>query len=101
MKPAIIALRHGKVDAFDDIMTLNNQLDKEVKKLIKELLKIADDNKSTGTEAKAIYEQIERYLPEYKLTKKEGQIVKRLEKQTAMTPSELPLDNDGYEGVPL
>lgn len=101
MKPAIIALRHGKVDAFDDIMTLNNQLDKEVKKLIKELLKIADDNKSTGTEAKAIYEQIERYLPEYKLTKKEEQIVKRLEKQTAMIPSELPVDNDGYEGVPL
>lgn len=101
MKPAIIALRHGKVDAFDDIMTLNNQLDKEVKKLIKDLLKIADDNKFTGNEAKAIYEQVERFLPEYKLTNKEEQTVKRLEKQTAMISSDLPVDGDGYEGIPL
>ena len=101
MKPAIIALRHRKVDAFDDIMSLDNQLDKEVKKLIKNLLKIADDNKFTGDEAKAIYEQVERYLPEYKLTKKEEQTVKRLEKQTAMISSDLPVDGDGYEGVPL
>lgn len=101
MKPAIIALRHRKVDAFDDIMTLNNQLDKEVKKLIKGLLKIADDNKFTGNETKAIYEQVEMYLPEYKLTKKEEQTVKRLEKQIAMVPSDLPVDDDGYQGVPL
>jgi len=100
MKPAIIALRHGKLEAFDDIMTLNCQLDKEVKNLIKELLKIADENKFTGSAAKEVYDQIEMYLPEYKLTQKEAQIVKRLEKNIAMTPSVLPLDKDGYEGIP-
>ncbi|WP_419554958.1 hypothetical protein [Pseudoalteromonas luteoviolacea] len=101
MKPAIIALRHGKLDAFDDIMTLGRGLDKEVKKLIKELLKVADDHNFSGVEARAILEQIEVYLPEYKLTQKETRTVKRLEKQVAMIPSELPLDDDGYEGVPL
>ena len=101
MKPAIIALRHGKVDAFDDLMNTNIKLDKEVKILVKKLLKIASENKFKGQEAKAIYEQVERYLPEYKLTKKEEQIVKRLEKESAMISSSMPIDDDGYEGIPL
>lgn len=101
MKSALIALRHGKIDAFDDIMTTSRELDKEIQKLIKQLLKIAEENKFTGQEARAIHEQIEPYLPEYKLTQKEEKTLKRLEKQIASEAADLPIDEDGYEGLPL
>lgn len=101
MKSALIALRHGKIDAFDDIMTTSRELDKEIQKLIKQLLKIAEENKFTGEEARAIHEQIEPYLPEYKLTQKEAKTLKRLEKQIASEATDLPIDEDGYEGLPL
>ncbi|QFI38799.1 ATP-binding protein [Moritella marina ATCC 15381] len=101
MKPAIIALRHGKFDAFDDLMNTNFELDQKVKKEVKKLLKIAAEHRFKGQEAKAIYEQVERYLPEYKLTKKEEQTVKILEKELAMNSSTMPIDNLGYEGIPL
>jgi len=101
MKSALIALRHGKVDAFDDIMTTSTQLDSEIQKLIKQLLKIAEENKFTGEEARAIHEQIEPYLPEYKLTKKEERTIKKLEKEIASEASALPIDEDGCEGIPL
>jgi hypothetical protein len=101
MKSALIALRHGKIDAFDDIMTTSKELDKEIQKLIKQLLKIAEENKFTGEEARAIHEQIEPYLPEYQLTQKEARTLKRLEKQIASEATDLPSDEDGYEGLPL
>ncbi len=101
MRSSLIALRHGKIDAFDDIMTTSRELDKEIQKLIKQLLKIAEENKFTGAEAKAIHEQIEPYLPEYKLTQKEARTLKKLEKEIASEASALPIDEDGYEGLPL
>lgn len=101
MKSALIALRHGKIDAFDDVMTTSRQLDKEIQKLIKQLLKVAEENKFTGQEARAIHEQIEPYLPEYQLTKTEARTLKRLEKQIASEATDLPTDQDGYEGLPL
>lgn len=100
MKPALIALRRGKVDAFDDLMTTNLQLDKEVKQFIKKMLKMADAYKFTGEEAKVVYEQIEQYLPEYKLNQTEQQIINRLEKEIATNPSALPTDKHGYDGIP-
>lgn len=101
MKPAILALKHGKIDAFDDLMTTNSDLDVETTKLIKKLLKIADENKFTGQESKAIIEQIEPYMMEYSFTKKELATFKRLEKQVASIPSNLPKEDDGYEDLPI
>ena len=100
MRTALIALRHNKLDAFDDLMTVNLQLDKEVKKMIKNLLKIADENRFTAEEAKAAYLAIEKHLPEYQLTQKEQLIVKRLEKEAA-ADSKMATDQHGYPEVPV
>jgi len=101
MKPAIIALRHGKVDAFDDLLVGGFKLDKDIKKLIKDMLKIAAEHKLKGEEAKALLEQIEHYLPEYKLTKKETATVKRLEKESTLIPSDITVDEHGNEVLPI
>ncbi len=101
MRTALIALRHGKADAFDDLMYVNVQLDKEIKNTIKKLLKIAEDNKFTAEEARAVYLEIEKYLPEYKLTQKEQLTVKRLEKESAMVSSQMTTDEHGYPVVPV
>lgn len=101
MKPAIIALKHGKIEAFDDLMVGGNQLEKEIKNNIKNFLKIAAEHKLKGVEAKAVFEQIEQYLPEYQLTKKEQKTIKYLEKQSALVPSDMVVDQFGYEDVPV
>ncbi|MGI2920643.1 ATP-binding protein [Vibrio diabolicus] len=101
MKPAIVALRHGKVEAFDDLFVGGFTLAKDIQKLIKNTLKIADEHKLKGAEAKALLDQIEQYLPEYKLTQKEERTIKRLEKESMISPSEIGIGEHGYEEVPI
>lgn len=100
MKPAIVALRHGKVDAFDDLFVGGFTLAKDIQKLVKNALKIADQQKLKGSTAKAVLDQIEQYLPEYKLTQKEERTVKLLEKESEIAPSEFGINEHGYEVVP-
>lgn len=101
MKPAIIALRHGKVDAFDDLFVGGFTLTRDIKKLVKNTLKIADEHKLKGAAAKALLDQVEQYLPEYKLTQKEERTIKRLEKETMISTSKFETSKHGYEEVPL
>ncbi|WP_394140363.1 ATP-binding protein [Vibrio chagasii] len=100
MKPALVALRHGKLDAFDDLFVGGFTLAKDIQKLVKNVLKIADQQKLKGSAAKAVLDQIEQYLPDYKLTQKEERTLKRLEKESEIAPSEFGIDEHGYEVVP-
>lgn len=84
IRPAITALRYGKTQAFDDLFHLNAQLDLDTKVLIKKLLKIAHDQKLKGKAAKQLQEEIDKYLPEYKLTMAEAITVKRLKNEAEL-----------------
>jgi hypothetical protein len=85
IRPAVTALRFGKTKAFDDLYYLNSQLDQDAKQLMKQLLKIANDQKLKGDAAKQLKEEIDKYLPEYKLTIAEATTIKRLKKEAEMT----------------
>jgi len=100
MRPAISALRTGNTEAFDDLYQLNNVIDKDVKALIKKLLKISHDEKLKGEAAKSLLEEIEKLLPEYTLTSSEAITVKRLQKESALVPTNMETDDGGWS-VPI
>lgn len=89
IRPAITALRLGKTEAFDDLYHLNNELEKDVKALIKKLLKVSHDQKLKGEAAKAVLDEVDKLLPDYKLTTAEAITVKRLEKESALILSSM------------
>lgn len=100
LKTGIIALRHGNVVAFDDIMGAGQYIETEVKKLVKKLISVASNKNLSFEESKSLYEHIERYLPEYKPNKTETKALNALAKKAGIEPSSL-INNDGYLGVPL
>ena len=100
MKTGIIALRHGNVAAFDDIMNAVQHIQKESRKYIKALLKICDNNSLSKAESKDLYGNIEKYLPDYKPTKAEERILKKLIKKAEIEATEL-IEEDGYMRVPI
>ena len=89
MRPALIALRLGKTAAYDDIYCAIKDADKDRTAFVKKLLKISHQHKLKGEGAKAIMEQIEPYLLEYKATKVEEATLKRLTRDLELTPSEI------------
>lgn len=99
MKTGIIALRHGNVAAFDDLMSAGQYIDKEVKKLVKKLIKVGDSMSLSKDESRSLIEHIEKYLPEYKPTKAEEKILNRLVKKAEIKATEL-IEEDGYLRVP-
>lgn len=100
MKPALIAMRTGKVDAFDDLMGAADGLGDDAEKLVKKLLQIAHKHKLKGAQAKEVLAQVQNYLPEYQLTKTETQTLKQLEKQSSIYPANL-VDEEGYWDLPI
>ncbi|WJG10258.1 ATP-binding protein [Aliiglaciecola sp. LCG003] len=100
MKTGIIALRHGNVAAFDDLMSAGQYIDKEVEKLVKKLIKIGDNINLSKAEAKSLYEHVEKYLPEYKPTKAEEKILDKLFKKAELEATDL-IEEDGYLRVPM
>jgi len=100
MKTGIIALRHGNVSAFDDIMNAIQFIEKEAKKYTKALLKIADNKHLSKAESKDLYSHIEKHLPDYKPTKDEVKILNRLVKKAEIEATELH-EEDGYLRLPI
>lgn len=100
LKPAILALKLGLTDVFDDIFNLKDQLEDNVKDTVKRLLKMADDPSIKGEVAKELLNEIELYLPEYTPTQTESKSIKRLRKSIEVKPSEIKYDEDGAK-VPL
>jgi|GEM_PF-2313873 hypothetical protein len=100
LKPALLALKLGLADAFDDIFNLKDQLEKNVKETVKKLFKIASQYKLQGEPAKELYTEINLYLPEYTPTQTEARILKNLQKSIVVEASDLELDEDGVL-VPL
>ena len=58
MKPAILALKLGLTDVFDDIFNLKDQLEDNVKDTVKRLLKMAGDPSIKGDVAKELLKEI-------------------------------------------
>jgi histone H3/H4 len=100
LKPAILALKLGLTDVFDDIFNLNDQLEDNVKDTIKRLFKMANDSNIKGEVAKELLKEIELYLPEYTPTQTEAKYLKRLRRSIEVKPSEVEYDEDGAR-VPL
>jgi hypothetical protein len=100
MKPALIALRHGNLEAFDALMNINVELGVKLKKLIKQVFKIIHEHKLRGEEAIALFQQIKCYLPEYKLTKGETKIAAIIEKEENFLASKM-IVNGEYREVPI
>jgi len=100
MKPALLAMKTGKIDAFDDLMGAGRGIDDDAEKLVKKLLQIAHRHKLKGTQAKEVLDKVQTYMPEYKLNKTETHTLKRLEKQSAITPIAL-VDEDGNWDLPI
>jgi hypothetical protein len=100
MKPALIALRHGNLEAFDALMNINVELGVELKKLIKQVFKIVHEHKLKGEEAVALFQQIKCYLPEYKLTKAEAKMAVILEKEEKLLASKMIINGE-YREVPI
>jgi hypothetical protein len=100
MKPALIALKHKRYEAFDDLMNASTSVGRELEKMVKALFKISDKHKLKGKDAKEVLERIQCFLPEFKMNKTEEKIFKRLEKETDLVASEL-IDEGGYKEVPI
>ena len=100
LKPALLALKIGKTEAYDDLYNLKGNLDKSTKKTIKELFKIADKHKLSADVARELSEIIESYLPDYKPTKSEALIYKRLLKTIDVKASRVVEIENGME-LPL
>lgn len=100
MKPALIAIKTGKVEAFDDLMGAATSIDGDSQQLVKKLLLIAHKHKLKGVEAKEVLSQVQDYLPEYKLNKTETLTIKLLEKQSALIATSLT-DENGEWDLPI
>lgn len=100
MKPALFALRSGKVVAFDDLMSIDLGSKNDSDKIVKKLLKIAHDHKCKGRYAKLLFEQIAPYLPDYHLTKSEKETISRLKRESALDESFID-ENDLDMGLPI
>ena len=100
MKPALFALRSGKVVAFDDLMSVDLGVKNDSDKIVKKLLKIAHDHKCKGRYAKLLFEQIAPYLPDYHLTKSEKETISILKKESALDESFID-ENDWDMGLPI
>lgn len=100
LKPALLALKLGLKDAYDDIYNLKDELEKHVKDTVKKLFKIADEYKLKGDAAKDLFEQINTYLPEYTPTQAEARILKRLQNTIDVQHTALEFTEDGVE-LPL
>lgn len=99
MKTGIIALRHGNVVAFDAIMNAGQYIEKEVKKLVRKLIEVADNKNLSKEESKSLYEHIQRYIPEYNPNKTEIKILNVLAKKADIEATSLIIE-DGYLRVP-
>ncbi len=100
MKPALFALRSGKVSAFDDLMGVDLSSQKDIDKAVKKLLKIAHDEQCKGRYAKLVLKEVEPYLPDYKLTKIESELVSKLRKESALEEANID-QYDWYMGLPI
>jgi len=97
MQPALIALRTGETDAFDDMYNIAKNSNKDHKKMVKDLLKTAHQYKLKGPEAKALLEQIRPYLVDYKPTIQESRTVKRLSTESEIVVSEITINGNEME----
>jgi energy-coupling factor transporter ATP-binding protein EcfA2 len=100
LRPALLALKIGKTQAYDDLYSLKDNLDKAAKKTIKELFKIADNHKFSAEVARELAEVIEGYLSDYKPTKTEALIYKKLLKTIDVQASRVVPNENGME-LPL
>ena len=100
LKPAILALKLGMNDLFDDIFNLKDQIEKAIEPTLKKLFKCAASQKPKGKLAKELLNEIKIYLPEYTPTQTEARILKRLEKDMLIEVSDIEYNEDGVY-VPL
>lgn len=97
MQPALMALRTGDTDAFDDMYNIAKNLNKDHKKMVKDLLKMAHQYKLKGLDAKQLLDQIKPYLVDYKPTIQESRTVKILTKESVIVPSEITVNANEIE----
>jgi hypothetical protein len=97
MQPALMALRSGNTDAFDDMYNIAKNLNKDHKILVKDLLKKAHQYKLKGPDAKTLLDQIKPYLVDYKPTIQESRTVKSLTKESEIVPSEITINGNEME----
>jgi Cdc6-like AAA superfamily ATPase len=100
LKPALLALKLGLNDVFDDIFNLKDQIDDAVKPALKQLFKIAESQKPKGIFAKELFKEINKYLPEYTPTQTEARTLKQLKKNMTVGVSDIEYNKDGVS-VPL
>jgi hypothetical protein len=97
MQPALMALRTGETDAFDDLYNIAKNSNKDHNKMVKDLLKTAHQYKLKGPEAKELLDQVRPYLVDYKPTIQESRTVKRLTTESEIVPSEIIVNGNEME----